>query len=290
MSKNDNLLDDRFEDLLGDDLLSDDSLDLDTQETEQNDEPIDVNALPKDDLLGDGLLDGDSLLGDSAQSVSISQTETKEEPKTPSYNNTNKANSNKNAKKGKKNSNSSGNAGKQKATSSQEENPFWQKDDSPFAETQKKGDGKAKIVRKASQGADNARSTTNTDFPVLAYGKYSFAYKALTFLLIVGLSFGIGYAATFVCEQLELMYLYVLKYLPLFNAGVMILYYIFFAVRKYNYKKNGVKDAPTDSKSKDYRKMNYAYYSTVRGLIWLIYVVLFDVSVILGSNLLYGLL
>lgn len=167
-------------------------------------------------------------------------------------------------------------------------NPY--KSNSSYAQYEKaKPQGGKKIVE---MGQTSSSRTSRADMTVVGYGRISFFVKFIGFIVVLAAAFAVGFAVQYVAQFFDVKYMYAIKYLPLVNTAILLLYYLMFTVRSFNYRKkrdnNFKAPTPRNKKSVTYRKMNNGYYTIMRGLIWVIFTIVFDVCIIVGSNVVYG--
>ena len=167
-------------------------------------------------------------------------------------------------------------------------NPY--KSNTSYAQYEKaKPQGGKKIVE---MGQTSSSRTSRADMTVVGYGRISFFVKFIGFIVVLAAAFGVGFGVQYAAQYFDVKYMYAIKYLPLVNTAILLIYYLMFTVRSFNYRKkrDGNFKAPTprNKKSITYRKMNNGYYTIMRGLIWVIFTIIFDVGIIVGSNVLYG--
>lgn len=121
---------------------------------------------------------------------------------------------------------------------------------------------------------------------VYGVGLYSGSYKFFTSLLMIllaGLAGGIVYGVGWL---LHWYYMDIIIYLPAVNAVVMLLYFVCFAKRGYNYKKHGA-TGYTSEQSKTYRKQHHMYYNLRMALVLVLLLLLADAVLALSANYLY---
>ena len=144
-------------------------------------------------------------------------------------------------------------------------------------------------------GVGQTSSTRNTraDMTIVGYGRTRFSMKVLGFVVILALAYAIGLIAQSVAQKYGMQYMYAIQYLPIVNTGCMLLYYFMFSVRKFSYRKKYANKisvpTPRDKRSMIYRTMNSGYYTFMRAIIWLVFVMILDASIIVGANQLYDM-
>lgn len=82
-------------------------------------------------------------------------------------------------------------------------------------------------------------------------------------------------------------YTYVIRFLPLFNAAVMGIFYAVAMVHPYNYRKNPITSLPAPGTAA-YRQMHSMYYTSLRCIICAAFLLAFNIAFLIGTNVLYG--
>ena len=148
-------------------------------------------------------------------------------------------------------------------------------------------------------GATNYSSEYNayegaTDVTIVGVGLYTTKYKILVSLLMIGIAAAVGGLITglsYLLASSGLMncfYMdYVAPFIPAFNVVVMLVYYIF-AVRPYNYVKNGAVTQIPTTENRTYRQLHSMYYTTKRAILVVVLLAVLNVTLFVSSNFVYG--
>ena len=140
-----------------------------------------------------------------------------------------------------------------------------------------------------AQETAETQEKTEANIDVYGVGLYSTGYKVFVSLLMIIFAAAIGGMGVLVSYLFDLYYFYAIIYMPVIHVGVMLIYYVAFAVRGYNYRKRGRVTVPV-SEDRTYRRLHSMYYTTKRAVLLIVMLVLLNVSFLISSNVLYEVL
>ena len=109
--------------------------------------------------------------------------------------------------------------------------------------------------------------------------QYSIKYRIGMFLVTILIAGVVGIIVSTISYFLKISFQYILNWIPVFNIGIILIYYLLFAIRPYKKEKKYVK---ANAKIKS---QNHAYYNSERCFLITFHLFWIEITIILVALL-----